>query len=106
MRHSRCAVLDPLPAAPLDGVPYAIHPKLLVVVATNRQNRCDLAERFNQVTEPAQLGGTVHQVASEQHHIRIAPGHSVQYLPAQGLGATVSEVNVTDIQQSTRVVSR
>ena len=81
-------------------------PKLLVVVATNRQNRCDLAERANQVTQPAQLGGTVHQVASEQHHIRIAPGHGVQYLPTQGLGSTLSEVNVTDIQQSTRVVSR
>ena len=106
MRHSRRAVLDPLPAALFDGVPYAIHPKLLIVVATNRQNRCDLAERANQVTEPAQLGGTVHQVASEQHHIRVAPGRGVQYLPAQDLGATVSEVNVTEIQQSTGVVSR
>jgi hypothetical protein len=74
--------MDPLPAALLDGVPYAIHPKLMVVVATNRQNRCDLAKRAHQVAEPAQLGGTVHQVASKQHHIRVAPGHGVRYLPA------------------------
>jgi len=34
----------------------------------------------------------------------LVPGHGVQYLPAQGLGATVSEVNVAEVQQSTRVV--
>ena len=60
----------------------------------------------NQLTQPAQLGGAVHQVATQQHHIRIAPCHGIQYLPAQRFGATVSEVDVADIQQPTRVVPR
>ena len=33
-------------------------------------------------------------------------GDGIRYLPAQHVGATVSEVNVADIQQSTRVVPR
>jgi hypothetical protein len=74
--------MDPLAAATLDGLPYAIHANPLVVVAANRKNRCDVAEPANQVTQPAQFGGTVHQVAAEQHHIRIAAGDGIQYLRA------------------------
>jgi hypothetical protein len=56
----------------LDGLTYAIHADLLVVVAANRENRCDFAESANQVAQPAQLGGTVHEVTAQQDDIRIA----------------------------------
>src|SRR5512145_3135327 len=106
MRHSRRAVVDPLPTALLDSLTDAIHADLLVVVATNRKNGCHVPELANQVTQTAQLGGTVHQVTAEQHHIRMAPGHGLQYLPAQRLRAGLSEVDVADIQQSTCVGPR
>jgi hypothetical protein len=97
--------VNPLPTALLDGGLYPRQTELLVVVTTNRQNRFSLPDRGDQVTEPAQLGGTVHQITAKQHHIRIARGDGVGYLAAQALRATGSQVNVTDIQQSTRVVS-
>jgi hypothetical protein len=60
----------------------------------------------NQLTQLDQLGGMVHQVAAEQHHIRFAAGDGIEYLRAQNLGTALPEVNVADIQQSTRVVPR
>jgi len=89
--------MDPLPTATLDSLTDAIHADLLVVVATNRKNGCDVVEPANQVTQPAQLGGMVHQVTAQQHRIRIAPGHGIQHLPAQRFGAPVSEMDVADI---------
>jgi hypothetical protein len=96
--------MNPLPTAVLDGRSYAVHPNLLVVVAPNRKYQCEFAELANQLTQPTQLGGTVHQVTAQQHHIRIARGHGIQHLAAQRFGATVSDVDVADIQQSTRIV--
>jgi hypothetical protein len=53
IRYSRRSVVDPFPAAPFDGLPYAIHPNPLVVVATDRQNECDFAELADQLTQAA-----------------------------------------------------
>jgi hypothetical protein len=98
--------MDPLAAAILDCLPYAIHANPLVVVAANRKHRCDFAEPANQVTQPAEFGRTVYQVAAKQHHIRIAARDGIQYLRAEPVGATVSEVDVADVHHSTRVVPR
>lgn len=106
MCHARDAVVDPLPAAMHDGFTDTVHADLAVVVATNRKNRRDFVELANQVAQLTQLGGTVHQVAPQQHYIGIAANHGIQDLPAQPVGTTGPEVNVADIQQPTRIVSR
>ena len=53
IRYSRRAVVDPLPPAALDSLPYAIHPNPLVVVTTDRQNDGDFAELADQFTQAA-----------------------------------------------------
>ena len=106
MRHAHDAIMEPLPPAMHHGLTDAIHTDTAVVIAANGKNRCQRADPANQVTELAQLGGTVHQVASHQHHIRIAANHGIQYLAGQRVGTTVPEVNIADIQQPTRVAPR
>jgi hypothetical protein len=98
--------MDPLPAGMLNSLTHAIEADLLIMVAADRKNRRNVAERANQISQPAQLGATVHQVAAQQHDIRMATGHGMHDLPAQRVGATVSEMDVTDIHKSTRVVPR
>jgi hypothetical protein len=80
MGNSDRGVVNPLAAAMLDRVAYAIHANPLVVVAADRKNRCNVAEPANQVTQPRQLGGAVHQVAAEQNHVRFAPQDGIPYL--------------------------
>jgi len=106
MRHARDAIMDPVPPAMQHGLTDAVDADLEVVVASNGKNRSDFAERANQLTQRDQLGGTVHQVAAQQHHIRIAASHGIQYLPTEPVGTTLPEVNVADIQQPTRVMPR
>ena len=105
MGHSRRSVMYPTPTGLFDNPPYAINAKPFVVVATDRKNRCDFAERANQLTQPAKFRRTVDQVAAEQHCIRIATAHGIQHLLAQRVGAIASEVEVADIQQPVRVSS-
>ncbi len=106
VRHPCRAVLDPASAALLDGVADAFHPDPVVVIAANRENGSDCAEAVCQVTQAAQLRGTVHQVAPQQHHMRRATGRGIQHLPAERVRATLPEVNVADVEQSTRVGAR
>ena len=106
MRHARAAIVDPLPSAMHHGLTDAVDADPAVVVAPNRKHRRDLVELANQLTQLGQLGATVHQVAPEQHYIRIAASHGIEYLPAQQVGTTIPEVNVADIQESIRVVPR
>jgi hypothetical protein len=60
----------------------------------------DILDLPNQLTQFDQLGAPVHQVAAQQHHIRLAPSDGIEYLPAQSVGTTLPEVNVAHIQQS------
>ena len=104
--HARDAIMDPMAPATTHRFTHAVNSDPAVMVAGNGQNGCDLVELANQLTQLDQLGRTVHQVAAQQHHIRIATGRGIQYLPTQRVGATVPEVNVADIQQPTRVMPR
>ena len=106
MRQARAVIVDPLPAAMHHGRAHAVDADPAVVVATDRKHLRDLVDLANQLTQLDQLGATVHQVAAQQHHIRIAPRDGIEHLPAQHVGTTVPEVNVADIQQSIRVVPR
>ena len=106
MHHTGDAVMDPVPAAIHHGVADAVHAELAVVIAADGENRCNVAEHAHQRAHVRQLGAAIHQVAPQQHHIRIAASRSIQHLPAQRVGTTVPEVNVADVQQSTRVMPR
>ena len=106
MRHVSDAVMDPLASALDHGLADAVHTNVAVVIATNRENGCELTHLANQVSQVTQLGRTIHQVTPQQDHIGVAAGHGTQYLPAQRVGSAVPEVNVADIQQPTRVVPR
>ena len=106
MRHASDAVMDPVPAATHHRLTDAVDADVAVVVTSNGENRRELMERGNQFTQRDQLGGAVHQVAAQQHHVRCAASHGIQYLPTQPAGTTVPEVNVADIQQPARVRPR
>ena len=106
MRHARDAVMDPVPAATHHGLTNAVNADVAVVVTSNGENRREHMERGNQFTQRGQLGGAVHQVAAQQHHVRGAASHGIQYLPTQPVGTTVPQVNVADIQQPARVRPR
>src|SRR5215204_1513518 len=106
MRQARAVTVDPLPAATHHGRTDAVDADSAVVVATDRKHPRDAVDLANQLTQFDQLGATVHQVAAQQHHIRIAPSDGIEYLPAQNVRTTLPEVNVADIQQSIRVVPR
>ena len=106
MQHARDAVMNPSPPAMFNRLTNAVHADPLVVVATNREHRGDAVEPVDQVAQPAQLGASVHQIAPQQHDIRIAASHDIQHLTAERNGATAPEVNVTDVQQPTRLVLR
>ena len=106
VRHARDAIMDPLAPAMHHGLTDAVNADPAVVIAANGKNRCDVAELADQVTHLAQLGGTIHQVAPQQHHIRMAASYGIQDLPAQCVGTPVPEVNVADIQKPARVVPR
>ena len=104
--HARDAIMDPMPTATPHRLSDAVNSDPAVVVAGDCQNGCDLTELANQLTQLDQLGRTVHQVAAQQHNIRIATSRGIQYLPTERVGTTVPEVNVADIQQPARVIPR
>ncbi len=106
MRQARAVTVDPLPAAMHHGRTDTVDADSAIVVATDRKHPCNVVDLANQLTQFDQLGAPVHQVAAEQHHIRIAPSDGIEHLRAQNVGATLPEVNVADIQQSIRVVAR
>ena len=106
MQHARHAVMNPSPAAMFNRLTNAVHADPLVVVATNSEYRCDVVELVDQVAQSAQLRASVHQIAPQQHDIRIAASHDIQHLPAQRIGATAPEMNVADVQQATRLGPR
>lgn len=106
MRHSFRAVVNPFPTALLDGGTHAIDAHALIVVAANHQDGGEVMKTANEITQAAQLGGTVHQVTAEQHQVWTASLSRIQHLPAQCVGAAASEMNVADVQQAARVVAR
>jgi hypothetical protein len=63
-------------------------------------------ELANQIIQSAQLRGIVDQVAAQQYHIGMTTDDGIQDLLTQRVGAAWSEVDVADIQQSTRLISR
>lgn len=106
MRHAADAVMDPVPAPLRHRIANGVQAELTVVVTADRKNRCRLVQAGNQIAELAQLGTLIDQIATEQHHVRIAEPDRVDDLPAQRAGTATPEVDVAHIQQPARVVSR
>jgi hypothetical protein len=83
MHHPRDAVVDPSPISILYRLANEVQADLLVMVATNSEDRCNSAQLGNQIAEYQQLGATVYQVAPQQHHVRTATSGRIQDLPAE-----------------------
>ena len=95
--------MDPAPSALLHGFMNPVHAHLAVVVATHGKHWCDQREPGHQMTQRAYLGAMIHQVASEEHHMRIGASHGVDHLSAESDGTAAPEVNVADIGQPARI---
>jgi hypothetical protein len=106
MDETGAVTVDPLPAAMDHGGTDAVDADSAVVVAADRKHPREAADPANQHTQPDQLRATVDQVAAKQNPIPIASSDRIEYLPAQHAGTTLPEMNVADIQQSTRVGPR
>ena len=85
MGHARNAVVNPLPAAQCHRLADGVHADLAIVVSANSQHGCDCMESADQAAQLGQLGALIHQVAAQEHHIRIAAGHRLYNLAAQSL---------------------
>ena len=53
-----------------------------------------------------QLGGFIDQIAAQQHGVRFGLAHGPDDLPGEILRALRSKVNIADVDQATRVVTR
>lgn len=83
MRHPSDAVMDPTPAAAFHGRANVVHADQPVMVAANGEHGRNVAKRANQLAQPAQLGTTVYEVASEQHRIRVGASRGIQHLTSE-----------------------
>jgi hypothetical protein len=106
MRQPHAASVNPLPAAVLHGGADALDTDSTVMVATDCQHRRSLLDVANEFAQLRQLVAMVRQIAPQQHHIRIRASDGIEDLPAESVGTPLSEVNVADVEQSTRVVPR
>jgi hypothetical protein len=106
MGHARNAVMNPLPAAARDRLADSVHAELAVVVSANGQNGCDCMDLADQAAQFGQLGALIHQIAAQEHHIRIAVGHRLYDLAAQPVGPSLAQMNIAHVEQPARVVTR
>ena len=106
MHHSSDSIMYPLTSATHDCVADSIKTDMAVVISTHREHRCILAQSAHQITQPAQFGRTINQVATQEHCIRSALMHGFNYLPAQLVGTPAPKMNIADVHQPTRIVPR
>ncbi len=106
MRQSSDAIMYPLTSATDYGVSNSIKTDMAVVIPTHRQHRCNFAQPANQITQLAQLGLTIHKVATQKHCIHFASMHRFHHLPTQPVGTPAPKMNIADVHQPTCIVSR
>jgi len=63
------ARVNPLASAAYDRVAHQIQADVSVMIAANRKNRREFAERADQIAQLSQLGRSVYQVAPQKQGI-------------------------------------
>ena len=99
MGHVPDAFVDPLPPSLHDGFADKVHADPVIVVPAHGKHPCELADRRHEPAKDPELGGTVHEVPSQEHRIGAAAGHGVHDLTAERGGTAVPEVDVADVKE-------
>lgn len=104
MIQTNAVGMNPVTSAIRYGHPDPIQTHLTIVISGHRHHDRCVAECSHKAAQLAQFRPMINQVATQKHGVGLALINGRNDLPAQQLRTTTSQVNIADVQQSTRVM--
>lgn len=97
------AIVNPNSATLQDRVAYSAGADASVVVSTNCKYRRQSDKLLDQRSQAPQFAHLIHQIASEEHCVRLAAAHGNNELSRQAKGPAPAQMDIADVQQTTGV---